>query len=107
MEWRGDDPSGGSPIDHVPAAPRAPSPRARALVFRYQGAQLVLLIVGLIFSFIGLILGSFGGWCFGLIARQSGPGLFKDMIGGAIIGIISGIVIGNILVKVRSREGVL
>jgi ACS family hexuronate transporter-like MFS transporter len=59
------------------------------------------------FGFIGLILGSFGGWCFGLIAKQSGQGLLKDMIGGAIIGIISGIVIGNILVKVRRREAVL
>ena len=59
------------------------------------------------FGFIGLILGSFGGWCFGLIAKQSGQGLLRDMIGGAIIGIISGIVMGNILVKVRSREGVL
>ena len=59
------------------------------------------------FGFIGLILGSFGGWCFGLIAKQSGQGLLKDMIGGAIIGIISGIVTGNMLVKVRSREGVL
>ena len=59
------------------------------------------------FGFIGLILGSFGGWCFGLIAKQSGQGLLKDMIGGAIIGIISGIVMGNILVKVRRREAVL
>jgi len=55
------------------------------------------------FGFTGFVLGSFGGWCFGLITRQSGQGLLKDMIGGSIVGIISGIVVGNILSRMSRR----
>jgi hypothetical protein len=58
------------------------------------------------FGFTGLVLGSFGGWCFGLIARQSGSGLLKDMIGGAIVGIIIGMVLGSILSRM-SRPAVV
>ena len=58
------------------------------------------------FGFTGLVLGSFGGWCFGLIARQSGSGLLKDMIGGAIVGIIIGMVLGSIFSRI-SRAAVV
>jgi ACS family hexuronate transporter-like MFS transporter len=58
------------------------------------------------FGFTGLVLGSFGGWCFGLIAKQSGSGLLKDMIGGAILGIISGIVLGSFFSRMSRMEGV-
>src|SRR4029077_18106920 len=47
-----------------------------------QGSPGVFSLGSLLgFGFTGLVLGSFGGWCFGLIARQSGSGLLKDMIG--------------------------
>ena len=58
------------------------------------------------FGFTGLVLGSFGGWCFGLISRQSGQGLLKDMVGGAIVGIISGIVLGSIFSRMSESETV-
>jgi hypothetical protein len=37
----------------VPLVPRTPSQRARDLIFAYQGSQLALLLVGLIFIFVG------------------------------------------------------
>jgi hypothetical protein len=53
-DWRGEDElQKRSPIDSVPHPPRTPSPRARTLIFRYQGGQLVLLLVGLIFFGVG------------------------------------------------------
>jgi MFS transporter, ACS family, hexuronate transporter len=58
------------------------------------------------FGFTGLVLGSFGGWCFGLIARKSGSGLLKDMIGGAIVGIISGMVLGSVFSRMNRMEAV-
>jgi MFS transporter, ACS family, aldohexuronate transporter len=58
------------------------------------------------FGFTGLVLGSFGGWCFGLIARQSGSGLLKNMIGGAIVGMISGIVLGSVFSRMSRPETV-
>lgn len=56
------------------------------------------------FGFTGFVVGSFGGWCVGLITRQSGQGLLKDMIVGAVVGIISGIVIGSLLSKTSRPE---
>lgn len=44
-------------LDHVPPAPRRPSARAKRLVFRYQGAQKILLLCGVIFMAAGLPLG--------------------------------------------------
>jgi hypothetical protein len=55
------------------------------------------------FGFVGLILGSFGGWCLGLMSQQSGQSLLKYMGAGALIGIVGGIVIGNIFSKMRRR----
>jgi ABC-type dipeptide/oligopeptide/nickel transport system permease subunit len=52
-------------------------------------------IVG--FGFIGLMFGTFGGWVFGLVTRAAGKDLFLDMISGAGIGAIIGIVVGFII----------
>ena len=57
------------------------------------------------FGFVGLILGSFLGWCVGLTTRQSGMGLLEYMLGGALIGIVGGIIIGNLILKLTRREG--
>jgi MFS family permease len=57
------------------------------------------------FGFVGLILGSFFGWCLGLITKQSGMGLLQYMLGGAAIGIAGGIIIGNLILKLKRREG--
>jgi MFS transporter, ACS family, hexuronate transporter len=43
------------------------------------------------FGFVGFIFGSFGGWCVGLITRQSGQALLRNMIAGAIVGVVIGI----------------
>lgn len=56
------------------------------------------------FGFMGLIFGSFGGWCFGLVSRQSGQGLLKAMMGGALVGIIAGIFTGGILSRASRQE---
>jgi len=40
-------------LSAIPPAPRVPSARARELIFRYQGTQKALLIVGLVFFGIG------------------------------------------------------
>jgi hypothetical protein len=66
--WRGEEGSGApSPLLRVPRAPRTPSKRARELIFRYQGAQLVVLLVGAIFSVVGVILCA--GLCSGLVGE--------------------------------------
>lgn len=46
----------------VPAPPREPSPRAKRLVHGYAGAQLVMLLVGAIFTAVGLPLSLVFGW---------------------------------------------
>ncbi|HET6977205.1 MAG TPA: MFS transporter [Pyrinomonadaceae bacterium] len=43
------------------------------------------------FGFVGLVFGSFGGWCFGLLSHATGHVLFKDMMIGAAIGMALGI----------------
>jgi hypothetical protein len=47
---------------NVPPVPREPSERARQLIFRYQGSQLVLLLVGVGFLAIGGVLATVFGW---------------------------------------------
>lgn len=56
------------------------------------------------FGFVGLILGSFLGWCLALITRKTGLGLLEFMLGGAVIGIVGGIIIGNFILKLRRHE---
>jgi hypothetical protein len=51
-------------LDAIPPAPRAPSPRAKSLVFGYRGAQGVKLLVGLIFLAVGTLMSSI--FCWGL-----------------------------------------
>src|SRR5438477_8179529 len=43
-------------LGSIPPPPREPSPRARELIFRYQGGQKILLLVGAIFTAVGLAL---------------------------------------------------
>ena len=43
------------------------------------------------FGFVGLILGSFVGWCAGLISRVAGETLFAYMMWAGVIGILVGI----------------
>jgi hypothetical protein len=61
-------------------------------------------IVG--FGFMGMIFGSFAGWCTGILSRVSGPHLLEYMavgaLAGSIIGVISGLIITNAGAKVRS-----
>jgi hypothetical protein len=40
-------------VTRVPPAPRAPSPRARQLIYAYQGSQKVKLIIGVVFTVVG------------------------------------------------------
>jgi ACS family hexuronate transporter-like MFS transporter len=56
------------------------------------------------FGFVGLILGAFLGWCLGLTTRQSGMGLLEYMLGGAVMGIAGGIILGNLLLKMKQRQ---
>jgi len=44
----------GGSLSAVPPPPREPSPRARELIFRFQGADKVFLLVGVIFTAVGL-----------------------------------------------------
>lgn len=46
----------------VPPAPREPSALARRLVFRYQGSQFVLLLIGVIFLAMGVPMGAAFCW---------------------------------------------
>lgn len=41
----------------VPPAPRQPSAQAREIVYRYQGGQKVILIIGLVFTLMGTVFG--------------------------------------------------
>lgn len=51
-----------SPSVLAPPPPRTPSPRARALVFAYQGRQKVLLLIGVVFLLTGVPVGGLLGW---------------------------------------------
>ncbi len=48
------------------------------------------------FGFVGLVFGSFGGWCTGLLSHVAGQTLFEYMMFGAAIGIAIGIIFGFI-----------
>jgi ACS family hexuronate transporter-like MFS transporter len=52
------------------------------------------------FGFMGLIFGSFAGWCVGLLGHVPGTALFEHMITGGGIGVIIGIVAGFFIAKV-------
>lgn len=53
------------PAELGPPPPRAPSPRAREIIFAYQGSQRIRLTIGLAFIVVGLIVGlSFGSSAF-------------------------------------------
>ena len=49
-------------LSQVPPAPRQPSPRARDLVFAYQGSQGVRRTIGLIFFLMGSVMGVIFNW---------------------------------------------
>ena len=49
------------------------------------------------FGFVGLIFGSFVGWCTGLVSRVAGQTLFEYMMIGAAIGIGVGVLAGYLL----------
>jgi ACS family hexuronate transporter-like MFS transporter len=72
----------------------------------FDNAQASLFSLGSLlgFGFIGFILGTFGGWCIGLITRQSGQALLKNMLAGAIAGVVISIVAGHILSRARRSE---
>lgn len=46
----------------VPPAPRNPSPLARDIVYGYQGSQKVKLILGVVFTLVGLVMSSIFLW---------------------------------------------
>ena len=48
--------------EYVPPTPREPSERARQLLFRYQGSQFVILLVGVGFLGIGGVLAAVFDW---------------------------------------------
>jgi LytS/YehU family sensor histidine kinase len=46
------------------------------------------------FGFVGLVLGSFVGWCTGLLSRVAGQTLLEYIVIGAAIGIWIGVISG-------------
>ena len=48
------------------------------------------------FGFVGLVFGSFGGWCMGLLSHVTGQVLFEYMMFGAALGTAIGIMFGLI-----------
>jgi len=48
------------------------------------------------FGFVGLVFGSFGGWCTGLLSHVTGQVLFEYMMFGAALGTAIGIMFGLI-----------
>jgi MFS transporter, ACS family, aldohexuronate transporter len=69
------------------------------------------------YGFVGLLLGSFAGWCVGLLAQQPGhellkrsrpgEGLLIDMGIGALLGIVVGIILGNIFSQRQPEKGAM
>jgi ACS family hexuronate transporter-like MFS transporter len=51
------------------------------------------------FGFVGIIFGSFAGWCVGLLSKVSGPHLLEYMASGAGLGALIGIVAGMVITK--------
>ncbi len=56
------------------------------------------------FGFVGLIFGSFVGWCVGLLSRVTGPHLFAYMIYAGAIGIGIGIIAGLLISQRQSQK---
>jgi hypothetical protein len=48
---------------------------------------------------MGLIFGSFLGWCTGLLSRVAGQTLFEYMMSGGLAGIAVGIIAGLLLAR--------
>jgi len=61
-------------------------------------------IVG--FGFMGIIFGSFGGWCFGLLSKVSGGHLLEYMAIGAGLGAVVGMISGVAIISSKPRESV-
>jgi len=55
------------------------------------------------FGFVGLVFGSFVGWCTGLLSHVTGHTLFEYMMFGAAIGILVGITIGLLISQRRAQ----
>jgi hypothetical protein len=58
-------------LAEVPLAPRTPSKRAREIIFRYQGSQKVMLLLGGIFLVVGVIMTTV--FCWGLSLLRIEP----------------------------------
>jgi ACS family hexuronate transporter-like MFS transporter len=58
-------------------------------------------IVG--FGFMGLIFGSFGGWCIGILSKVSGPHLLEYMASGAGLGAVVGVIAGILITKMKTK----
>jgi ACS family hexuronate transporter-like MFS transporter len=54
------------------------------------------------FGFVGLILGTFFGWCLGLLSKQTGEFLLIYMGWGSALGAIAGIIFGNLVLSRRN-----
>jgi hypothetical protein len=57
------------------------------------------------FGFVGLILGTFFGWCLGLLSKQTGEFLLIYMGWGSALGAVAGIIFGNLVLSRRNRQG--
>lgn len=57
------------------------------------------------FGFVGLVFGSFGGWCVGLLSRVTGHVLFKYMMIGAAVGSVVGVIF-SLIRSNRSSQSV-
>ncbi|MFL6275416.1 MAG: MFS transporter [Blastocatellia bacterium] len=90
-------------------------PRVRQMDEAELAAPKRLSVGGLVgFGFVGLVIGSFAGWCLGLLAQQPGHELLKNikqgealliyMAAGALIGMVIGIIMGNIFSKIPGVE---
>lgn len=65
-----------------------------------EGASAAGAAVG--FGFVGLVFGTFAGWCIGLLSRMTGPNLFKYMMLGALAGAVVGVIAGMLFAKSSS-----
>jgi hypothetical protein len=56
------------------------------------------------FGFVGLVFGSFIGWCAGLLSKVTGETLFHYMMIGAGIGIVIGVISGYFIRNQSNSE---
>jgi H+/Cl- antiporter ClcA len=56
------------------------------------------------FGFIGLIFGSFVGWCLGLISRVDGQSLLEYMVLAGLVGALVGVIVGFLTVTAGHRS---